>query len=145
MYRLHVNQPQVRKANINKIMNELAHDFFSELKPTSLRPSYNIVESGDHFRMEFALPGISKKEIAINVEKGLLNVKVVRETKEEAKDETKVIRKEFDYTNFDKKFRLPKSVDPNNISAKMEKGILTLTMQKKEEAKEQPPREIVIK
>lgn len=145
MYRLHVNQPQVRKANINKIMNELAHDFFAELRPTSVRPSYNIVENGDHFKMEFALPGISKKEIAISVEKGLLNVKVVREAKDESKDEVKFIRKEFDYTKYDKKFRLPKSVDANKISAKMEKGILTLTLLKKEEAKEQPPREITIK
>lgn len=141
MYYVNLNQPNVRKANINKLVNELAHDFFSELKPTTTRAQYNIIEGKEDFRIILALPGIAKKDIALNVEKGLLNIKVEKETSEEVK----FIRKEFDFLSFNKNFRLPKTVEAENISAKMEKGILTVTLPKKEEAKEQPARKITIK
>lgn len=136
-----MNRPSARKANINRLMNGLANDFFSELKPTSTRPQYNVVETKDDFKLEIAIPGVSKKDIDLNVEKGLLNIKVNKE----ANTETKFIRKEFNYLSFDKNFRLPKSVETGNISAKMEKGILVVSLPKKEEAKEQPARNITIK
>lgn len=136
-----MNQPSVRKADINRLINGLANDFFSELKPTSVRPQYNVVETKDDFKLEIAIPGVSKKDIDLNVEKGLLNIKVNKE----ANAETKFIRKEFNYLSFDKNFRLPKAVEAANISAKMEKGILLVTLPKREEAKEQPARNITIK
>ncbi len=141
MYLVNLNQPHVRKANINKLMNELANDFFSEIRPTHTHAAYNITESNDEFNLVIALPGISKKDIEMSVEKGLLKVKANSETKEDSQ----YLRKEFDYTAFDRKFRLPKTINPEGISAKMEKGILTITLPKKEEAKELPPREIAIK
>lgn len=141
MYRVNMNRPSVRKADINRLMNGLANDFFSELKPTSVRPQYNVIETKDDFRLEIAIPGVSKKDIELNVEKGLLNIKVNKT----ADAETKFIRKEFNYLSFDKNFRLPKSVEAGNISAKMEKGILLVALPKKEEAKEQPARTIAIK
>ena len=141
MYRVNMNYPSIRKTDINRLINGLAHDFFTELKPTSIRPQYNVVETKDDFRLEIAIPGVSKKDIELGVEKGLLNIKVNKETN----DETKFIRKEFDYLSFNKNFKLPKSVEAGKISAKMEKGILVVTLPKKEEAKEQPPRSITIK
>ena len=141
MYRVNMNQPSVRKADINRLINGLANDFFSELKPTSVRPQYNVIETKDDFKLEIAIPGVSKKDIGLNVEKGLLNIKVNKEVNKE----TKFIRKEFNYLSFDKNFKLPKSVEAGNISAKMEKGILVVSLPKKEEAKEQPARNITIK
>ena len=141
MYRVNMNQPSVRKADINRLINGLANDFFSELKPTSVRPQYNVVETKDDFKLEIAIPGVSKKDIDLNVEKGLLNIKVNKEVN----TETKFIRKEFNYLSFDKNFKLPKTVEAANISAKMEKGILLVTLPKREEAKEQPAKNITIK
>lgn len=141
MYRININQPSVRKTDINRLMNGLAHDLFAELKPTSVRPQYNVIESKDDFKLEIAIPGVSKKDIELKAEKGFLNIKVNKE----ADTTTKFIRKEFDYLSFDKNFRLPKTVEAAHISAKMEKGILVVSLPKKEEAKEQPARSISIK
>lgn len=141
MYKMHFNQPQARKQNINKLMNDLAQDFFSELRPTSINPRYNVIESKDDFKLQIALPGIAKKDVLLNVEKGILNINVEQENPEESK----YLRREFNYRNFDKNFKLSKAVDSTGIGAKMEKGILTVTLPKKEEAKEKPARKITIK
>ncbi len=138
---INLNRPMVRRNNFNKIMNELANDFFAEIKPTVVRPKTNIIETADDFLIRLALPGMAKKDLGINIENGLLTIK----SNKEAIEGTKYVRKEFDFHSFSRKFRIPKTVDPNGISAKMEKGILTLVLPKKEEAKEMPPREIDIK
>ncbi len=139
---INLNRPMVRKNNFNKILNELAHDFFSELKPMSVRPLANIVEGNDDYKIQWSLPGLAKKDLQIKIENNLLTVQSVKEVSE---GEIKYVRKEFDYSKFKRTFKLPKTVNPEGISAKMEKGILLLTLPKKEEAKEQPPREINIK
>ncbi len=138
---INLNRPINGKSNFNQIINELAQDFISELKPTAIRPQTNIIESNEDYKIQLALPGITKKDLEIKIEKEGILIKAVKE-----KDEsTKFVRREFDFSAFKRNFRIPKTVDAHSISAKMEKGILTLTLPKKEEAKEQPPRDIEIK
>ena len=83
---------------------------------------------------------MSKEDVSISVEKSTLKIKAEKETS----NEIKFIRKEFDYASFEKSFSLPKSINIDAISAKVEKGVLNITLPKKEEAKELPAKEIVI-
>ena len=53
-------------------------------------------------------------------------------------------RKEYDYKNFSRKFRLPKTVDKETITAKYNLGILSIVVDKTPEAKEEGPRNIHI-
>ena len=54
-------------------------------------------------------------------------------------------RREFSYQSFQRSFELPKNVvDEDKISARYENGLLHLSIPKKEEAKQRPPRMIEI-
>ncbi|MCL4637609.1 MULTISPECIES: Hsp20/alpha crystallin family protein [Olivibacter] len=97
-------------------------------------PAVNVSESAEGFHVEFAVPGFSKEDFKISVEKDVLAVS--GEHKAESLDEAKQYsRKEFSYSSFKRSFTLPESVDVNKIEANFKDGVLTLTVAKKEEVK----------
>ena len=61
----------------------------------------------------------------------------------EEKTET-FLRKEYSFGSFTRSFRLPNTVDSDNIEASYEDGVLHLTIPKKEEAKPKEPKLISI-
>jgi HSP20 family protein len=139
----------------NKVQrsNSIFDNFFNELKYTgdykqptnhflNNRPSVNILETGDGFRIELSAPGLDKNDFAIGIEKDILTIEANKEVKEQEGE--KFIKRGFDFSNFKRTFRLPETIDVNNVKASFENGILSLFLAKKEEAKEQPPRMIEI-
>ena len=109
-------------------------------------PAVNVKEDEKAYTMEVAAPGIKKEFCRVNInDDGNLNIAI--ENKMEHKEEEKkhhYLRREFSYTNYEQSYTLPEDVDKENISAKVEHGILTVTLPKltKEEAK--PARAIEI-
>ena len=81
----------------------------------------------------------------MNYHKNLLTIKVEKEeAKDEKKEEFKYAHREFGAFNFEKNFKVPNSVDAENIQAKFEDGILRVVLPKKEEALEKAPVDIKI-
>lgn len=107
-------------------------------------PSVNIVEDENNYRVEIAAPGLNKEDFEINVENGLLKIAAHKENKETV-EEDNYIRREFNYTAFNRSFQLPDTVDMESIGANYENGVLTLTLPKLEEAKAKPVKVIEIK
>ena len=86
------------------------------------------------YTMELAAPGIKKEycRVAINDEG---NLTIAIENKQEHKNEDKhhhYLRREFSYSNYEQSYTLPDDVVKDQISAKVEDGILTITMPKTE-------------
>jgi HSP20 family protein len=123
--------------------SDMFNDFFGEGKYSGncSNPAVNIIEDKESFMLYIALPGVSKADVNIEVEKNILSLSRTTETQDA---ELNYNRREFDYSNFERTFRLPQSVDVSKISAKMENGILNLNLPKKEEAIDKGPKEIKI-
>lgn len=111
----------------------------------SSQPATNVFETENEFKIEMMLPGFKKEKVQINVQKNVLTVKVEKESKEEQKpEEFKYAHREFGSFNFEKQFKLPETVNSENIKAVFEHGILNLTLPKREEVLEKSPVEISI-
>ena len=112
-------------------------DFFNtDFMPraNSTAPAVNVKESETAYIMELAAPGIKKEycRVAINDEG---NLTIAIENKQEHKQEDKhhhYLRREFSYSNYEQSYTLPDDVVKDHISAKVEDGILTVTMPKTE-------------
>jgi HSP20 family protein len=98
-----------------------------------VRPSSNVNEKDDSFQIEMAVPGFSKKEIKISMDKDILTISSEKDFGKS--DDNGYLRREFGGHNFKRSFSIPESVDVDNISAEYKNGILTLTLPKKEEVK----------
>ena len=95
-------------------------------------PAVNVKVDENTYTMEVAAPGLKKDfcRVTINDEGNLC---VAIENKFEHKEEDKnehYLRREFSYTNYQQAYSLPKDVDRNGISAKVEDGVLTIVLPK---------------
>ncbi len=93
-------------------------------------PAVNVREDEKAYTMEVAAPGIKKEfcRVSINDEG---NLSIAIENKYEHKETEKkhrYLRREFSYSNYEQNYELPEDVDKENISAKVEDGILTVTL-----------------
>ncbi len=136
--------------NLNSLPS-LVEEFFNHEFPvswnrnwtTASTPAVNIVEGKDEYRIEVAAPGLEKKDFKINLENDLLTISANKEESKEEKDE-QYTRREFSYNSFSRTFTLPDFVEGDKISAEHKKGILSIHVPKREEAKIKPAMEIAI-
>lgn len=97
-------------------------------------PSANIAEDKDSFRIEMAIPGFSREEVSISIEKDILTI--ASATKEDEKaEEITYTRKEFGRYAFSRSFRLSDAINQDQVQAECRNGILTIVLPKKEEVK----------
>jgi len=98
------------------------------------QPAVNVVETEDSLKLEVAAPGFDKQDFTVNIENDFLTISAKHETKSEETKE-RYTRREFSVASFKRSFKLPKTVNQDAVSAVYDKGILNLTLGKKEEAK----------
>ncbi|MEM9919463.1 MAG: Hsp20/alpha crystallin family protein [Bacteroidota bacterium] len=103
---------------------------------------FNLFETANGFQLELAVPGLTKEDIDINVDKDLLKVSAKKEVQK--LEGQKVLRRNFGGYQFAKSFHLPESVDTDKITATFKDGVLTIELAKKEAAVEKPARTIEI-
>ena len=106
----------------------LNNDFMPRANTTA--PAVNVKVDDKAYTMEVAAPGIRKEFCRVSInDEGNLHVAI--ENKVEHKEEEKkhhYLRREFSYTNYEQAYTLPEDVDKDNIEAKVENGILTVTL-----------------
>jgi HSP20 family protein len=116
----------------------------SEDRSTLNIPAVNVRENNDNYMIEVAAPGLEKKDFHIDLENNLLTISSEKEFKQEEENDGKFVRREFGYSSFKRSFTLPESIDSEKIGASYKEGVLHITIPKKEEAKQKPPRQIAI-
>jgi HSP20 family protein len=129
-------------------LRELMEKFFrggddadqSNVVTSQWAPRVDIREEAARFVIQADVPGVDPGAIEINMEKGILSIKGERkiETKEESEKFTRVERQ---HGVFYRRFALPDSADPDNISATGKHGVLEIVIPKRPQ---QTPRRIAI-
>ncbi len=138
-----------RKTYASHPADRLFQEFFQDAFPVSFpaqgpsRPAVNIAETADQYRIEVAAPGLQKNDFEVKVEKDLLSI-IARKEATDTEQNRQYTRREFNFQSFRRNFHLPEQVDPGAIQASYEQGVLTVTLEKKPEAKPQPARTIAI-
>jgi HSP20 family protein len=103
-------------------------------------PSCDILETRDAVILRAELPGVRESDVQIDVDGGVLTLRGTREFEKES-DEKSYHRIERSYGSFARSFTLPRTVDAENISARLDAGVLEVVMPKREDVR---PRKITI-
>ena len=108
----------------------------------SVAPKIEIKKSESEYKVFAELPGVKQDDLKVEVNKGYLNISAKTEGKEENEIET--VHSEFySYAEFKRSLKLDESaVDTENVVAKLENGVLEITLPIKEAVK---PRQIEVK
>ncbi len=108
-------------------------------------PAVNIKETPEHYQVEVAAPGMSKEDFKVELDGNQLTISSEKRNETEDREDNRFTRREFSYQSFERSFTLHKDVvDLDKIEAKYENGLLNLIIPKKEEAKQKPPKRIMI-
>ena len=115
--------------------------FFGGRPATAFSPSFEVKETTDAFIVKADLPGVCEADVDIAVHNNVLTVSGTRSA-EERKDGESYALYERQFGSFSRSFSLPDMADGERVEAKLETGVLTLSIAKKAAAK---PRKIALK
>ena len=104
------------------------NDWMPTMQATA--PAIHVKENSNEYTMEIAVPGIKKEFCRVNLNNDG-NLEVTIENKLEHKEDNKkehYLRREFSYSNYQQVYVLPDDVKKENIDAKVDNGVLTITM-----------------
>ena len=122
--------------------NRIFERFFDdETGGVSVTPAVDIHEDDKGYKMEVELPGLTDKDIELNVEDNILTLSSQKEESKEEKKNGYLIRERRN-REFARTFVLPKDVDRDKIKGEFKNGLLVVSIPKKPEAK---PRKIDVK
>ena len=97
-------------------------------------PRMNIMETKDNYKLELCIPGLTKEDVKLSIDaEGNLVVEMVKENKSEKKEnkeEMRDLRHEFSVEHFRQTVMLPDDIHKEQISAKVENGILEIVIPK---------------
>lgn len=122
-------------------LNDFDKDLTVEKPNLTIRPEVDIEETPESYQMKVDIPGVDRENISITSENGILSLKA------EKKLEKNKNLKGYKYyerkaSSYERSFRLNDSIDPENIQASLENGVVTINIPKKEKAK---PKKIEVK
>lgn len=105
-------------------------------------PAVNINESDLSFTIQLLAPGFRKEDFNLEVDNDVLSISANVAEQEEVAG--KFTRREFKALPFKRTFKLPQTVNQENIGAGYEGGVLNIILPKKEEAQQKEKRAIKI-
>lgn len=93
-------------------------------------PQMNVIETKENYKVQLLVPGLKKEDLKISIDtEGNLVVEMSKENKvEEKKDEGRYLRREFSIEQFRQTLMLPEDIHREQISAKVENGILDIVI-----------------
>ena len=104
-------------------------------------PSVNSLENNDSFEIDLAVPGMKKEDFTIELNEKVL---VISSETSNTIENDKMRLNEFNFSSFQRSFRVPDSVDQDKVKANYKNGILKIKLPKRKESISKPNRVINI-
>lgn len=104
--------------------------------PLGWTPAIDISEGTDELTVKVELPGLKKEDVRVLFDDGMLTIQGEKREEKREKDEKKQYHVyERSYGAFTRSFTFPSAVDGKRIKAEFHDGVLSVHLQKAEEAK----------
>ena len=111
---------RIVKYNNNNVFPSLINEFFNDdfgmnfLNRSHSVPSVNSLENNDSFEIDLAVPGMKKEDFTIELNDKVL---VISSETSNTMENDKMRLNEFNFSSFQRSFRVPDSVDLDKIKA----------------------------
>lgn len=119
-----------------------AWDPFGDQRPAAtFAPTFEVKETSDAYVVRADMPGVKEEQLDVSLHNGILAISGVRNAEERKEGETYFLY-ERQYGTFSRSFALPDTADSEKVDAKLDGGVLTVTIGKRAEAK---PKKIALR
>ena len=139
---LHITRRDSARSPFGLARDLLGWDPFNYERPAStFAPSFEVKETAEAFVVRADLPGVKDADLDVSVHNGVLSVSGSRAAEQRQEGDSFYVY-ERQFGSFSRSFALPDVADPEQVEARLEQGVLLLTIGKKVQAK---PRKIELK
>lgn len=119
----------------DEFFNEEGESVFDRLMKWDERMGATDFEKTDkEYTILVDVPGLTKDEIKVDIDGPLMTISAERKPREKKKD-VEYLASERSYRRFSRQFSLPDDVDLEKLDAKVENGVLTMTIGRKDAEK----------
>ena len=129
-------------ADLNRVQREFEKSFFGpRTRNADFAPAVDVHEDSERLVLRAELPGVKREDIEVSIDANVLTLKGERKLEKEEQGR-RYHRIERSYGTFVRQFQLPSNIDSAQIDAQLSDGVLTVSLNKKQELK---PRKIDVK
>ncbi|MEM9455201.1 MAG: Hsp20/alpha crystallin family protein [Myxococcota bacterium] len=135
-----------RPHNLPLLTRQLDAFLFDLARPRSSReraargPAFDVFDDGEQYRLVADLPGLSADDLEVEATEDGLAVRGTRRV--EVPEGFAVRRREREGLRLAQSFTFPTKVDPDQVAATLDQGVLTITLAKRADQK---PRSITVR
>lgn len=138
--------PRGTQSEFDRLFDQMLSEWWGDGgQPVTETAAYpvDIREDEQSIYVEAELPGFNKDEIEVSLEQGVLSISAEHRAEQEDKEEKgRTHLRERSYRRIERSFTLPTKVDESDVDARLEEGVLHLTLKK---TQSEQPRKISIK
>jgi HSP20 family protein len=120
--------------SFDRLFDDTFQRFFNPvpaMESASRNPALDVAESERHYLVSMELPGIAKDDVKLTIEGRRVSVNAQSRREASRKDGERVIYRERSSASFARRFTLPEEIDEAASEARLEHGVLSLTLAKK--------------
>jgi HSP20 family protein len=135
-------RPGAIEDQFGRLIENMFDDFFS---PSAIEggmsrlggdgvgsPRLTITENENTFEVQAEMPGVKKEDIKVSVDGQRVSVEGESKREDEQREGDRVVYAERSVRKFQRSFMLPTEVDDNSAEARLEDGVLKLSLPKKQ-------------
>jgi HSP20 family molecular chaperone IbpA len=123
------------RADPFEIMNSVFDGDFFGGEAACRAPAVDVREEEDRYVIEAELPGLSEKDVKLELKDGILSLATAKaEEKSEEDKKRRWLRRERREFSFQRSFELPENADGERIEARFKDGLLTVDLPKRPES-----------
>lgn len=118
--------------NLHSQLDDMFGHFLSSAAGSHGTAAIDVYSDGKSLVAEVHAPGFDKKDIDVHVHNGVLEIKGEKHTKEEEDGKKRSYMLRESHASFYRSIALPKGADDAHVAAKLDNGVLTVTVPLKE-------------
>lgn len=94
-------------------------------------PAVDVAESERAYTVTMDLPGVTKDDVRIAIDGRQVSIEARSQREEDKKEGDRTIYRERAETSYARRFAMPAEIDESGSNAKLDNGVLTLTLAKR--------------
>jgi HSP20 family protein len=120
---------------LSRLLDDSFERFFGGSTPSdnlaARSPALDVAETERNYTIKLDMPGVAKEDVKVSVEGRQVTVQAQRQRSEERTEGERLVYRERTQASYARSFTLPLEVDQADAAARLEHGVLTLTLPKR--------------
>jgi HSP20 family protein len=126
----------------SRMLERMVEDFFAPVsqgasparwaEDGTISPRVNVSEDEKSFQIQAELPGAKKEDVKVSIDNQRVTIEAETRQEEQKREGENMLYAERSTRKFVRSFMLPADVDDSTAEARLENGVLTLILPKKQ-------------